>query len=89
METTTITEATTFDRSDWDAAVAVTRFKKGDNGWHAVGPLATAGQAMDGKEAFIDVRKKSGEIKTGLLIRNSRRFYTDDDGVQFFIADIV
>ena len=49
--------------------------------------MGTAGQAMDGKPALIDVAKKSGEVSTVWIV-NSRPYFVDDDGVQMFAATI-
>jgi hypothetical protein len=74
-------------RAAHDEAVAATGFRrdKRNGGWMVVGPMATAGQAMDGKPALVEVAKKSGEVKT-IWIVDSRRYFVDDDGVQMFVA---
>ena len=75
------------ERAAHDEAVAATGFRrdKRNGGWMVVGPMVTAGQAMDGKPALVDVTLKSGEVKT-IWIVNSRRYFVDDDGVQMFVA---
>ena len=74
-------------RAAHDEAVAATGFRrdKRNGGWMIVGPAATAGQAMDGKPALVEVTKKSGEVKTTWIV-DSRRYFVDDDGVQMFAA---
>ena len=75
------------ERAAHDEAVAATGFRrdKRNGGWMVVGPMATAGQAMDGKPALVEVTKKSGEVKTVWIVA-SRRYFVDDDGVQMFAA---
>ena len=77
------------ERAAHDEAVAATGFRrdKRNGGWMVVGPAETAGQAMDGKPALIEVTKKSGDVKT-VWITNSRRYFVDDDGVQMYAATI-
>ena len=77
------------ERAAHDAAVAATTFRrnKRTDGWMIVGPMETAGQAMDGKSALCPVMKKGGEVKV-VWILNSRRYFIDDDGIEFFAADI-
>jgi len=85
-----MTELLTSDeRVAHDAAVAATTFRrnKRTDGWMIVGPMETAGQAMDGKPALCPVTKKGGEVKV-VWILNSRRYFIDDDGIEFFAADI-
>ena len=74
-------------RAAHDEAVAATGFRrdKRNGGWMVVGPAETAGQAMDGKPALVEVTKKSGEVKTVWVV-DSRRYFVDDDGVQMFVA---
>ena len=74
-------------RAAHDEAVAATGFRrdKRNGGWMVVGPAQTAGQAMDGKPALVEVTKKSGEVKTVWIVA-SRRYFVDDDGVQMFAA---
>ena len=74
-------------RAAHDEAVAATGFRrdKRNGGWMVVGPAQTAGQAMDGKPALVEVTKKSGEVKTVWVVA-SRRYFVDDDGVQMFAA---
>ena len=75
------------ERAAHDEAVAATGFRrdKRNGGWMVVGPAQTAGQAMDGKPALVEVTKKSGEVKTVWVV-DSRRYFVDDDGVQMFAA---
>ena len=75
------------ERAAHDEAVAATGFRrdKRNGGWMVVGPAETAGQAMDGKPALVEVTKKSGEVKTVWIVA-SRRYFVDDDGVQMFAA---
>jgi len=77
------------ERAAHNEAVAATGFRcdKRNNGWMVVGPMSTAGQAMDGKPALIEVTKKSGDVKTVWIV-NSRRYFVDDDGVQMYAATI-
>ena len=74
-------------RAAHDEAVAATGFRrdKRNGGWMVVGPAETAGQAVDGKPALVEVTKKSGEVKTVWIVA-SRRYFVDDDGVQMFAA---
>jgi len=76
-------------RAAHDEAVAATSFRrdKRNGGWMIVGPMATAGQAVDGKAALVEVTKKSGEVKTTWIV-DSRRYFVDDDGVQIYAATI-
>ena len=75
------------ERAAHDQAVAATGFRrdKRNGGWMVVGPAETAGQAMDGKPALVEVTKKSGEVKTVWIV-GSHRYFVDDDGVQMFAA---
>ena len=75
------------ERAAHDEAVAATGFRrdKRNGGWMVVGPAETAGQAVDGKPALVEVTKKSGEGKTVWIVA-SRRYFVDDDGVQMFAA---
>ena len=75
------------ERAAHDEAVAATGFRrdKRNGGWMVVGPAETAGQAVDGKPALVEVTKKSGEVKTVWIVA-SRRYFVDDDGVQMFAA---
>ena len=77
------------ERAAHDAAVAATTFRrnKRDGTWMIVGPMETAGQAIDGKPALCPVMKKGGEVKA-VWILNSRRYFVDDDGIEVFAADI-
>jgi len=77
------------ERAAHDEAVAATGFRRDrrNDCWMVVGPVETAGQAMDGKPALVEVTKKSGEVKTTWIVA-SRRYFIDDDGVQMFAATI-
>jgi len=77
------------ERAAHNEAVAATGFRRDrrNGGWMVVGPTGTAGQAMDGKPALVEVTKKSGEVKTVWIV-NSRRYYVNDEGVQMFAATI-
>lgn len=77
------------ERAARDAAVAATTFRrnKRDGTWMIVGPQTTAGQALDGRPAMCPVMKKGGEVAV-VWILNSRRYFVDDDGTQFYAADI-
>ena len=74
-------------RAAHDQAVAATGFRRDrrNDCWMVVGPVETAGQAMDGKPALVEVTKKSGDVKTVWIV-GSRRYFVDDDGVQIFVA---
>jgi hypothetical protein len=76
-------------RAAHDQAVAATGFRRDrrNDGWMIVGPAETAGQAMDGKPALVEVTKKSGDVKTVWIVA-SRRYFVDDDGVQMYAATI-
>ena len=74
-------------RAAHDEAVAATGFRRDrrNDCWMVVGPVETAGQAMDGKPALVEVTKKSGEVKTTWIV-DSRRYFVDGDGAQMFVA---